>query len=354
MDVGAANCYNNRMHRQISSPCMLIILTVLVVVLSAGCNGSDGPVTPPSDNPDIRVSLTRLVPSNPQIDAVAITVTRTQDGSVELPGRDIEITASSGNVSPITDRGDGTYEAIWTGSPVAEVILIARDLDSDPVVESGVTFLALEHLIAEWDVPIKLASPISTNGWETAACIYPDGKRLAFAYITLDLVALAAGVERPIGEERPGQSYVQTLEIYIAEKPNSPSWWTGWTVHHADVNNFQAKPTNISAPSISSDGLSAFCTVQEIDGDTYGPSAIYSVDPDFSLTPVPLGRCEFGVAVFRHVRSGRSAVEAEHMGHADIGRGAVRRSRAADQSQHGECGDAGVYGCGDKPVVFRE
>jgi hypothetical protein len=267
---------------------MTLLATILLVSFPFGCSGN--PVEPPPDHPDIRIAVARMNTDQTAIDAVKITVTRTQDGSIALPGRKIAVTASSGDVSLATDRGDGTYEALWTGETGSEVTLIARDTESDPVVETGLTFLALEFLSTEWDVPVKLAYPMSTDGWDTAPCLYPDGSGLTFAYITIDMVSLAAGITRSIGEERPGQVIPQTLNIYLATPPSdSPSWWTGWTVEHAQCNLFQSLPMHISAPSISGDGLSAFCTVQEYQGDSYGPTTIYSVDPEFQQTPVPLG-----------------------------------------------------------------
>ncbi len=273
------------MSRKIIPACVLVILAASM----AACTDGTDPITPPDDNPDMRIAVSRLNPDNPEIRTVIVTVTRLQNGTVALPGRPIEITSNYGDISPLTDRGDGTYEAIWTGTPVGEVTLVAADTDTDPLIQTSITFLALEHLVPEWDVPIKLKSPISTDGWETAPFLYPDGNRLAFAYITLDMVALAAAITRPIGEERPGQSVPQTLDIYIAERPDGPSWWTGWTVENADINLFQALPMHIAAPSVTSTGLEGFCTVQEFDGEAFEPTTLYTTDPDFTLAPVPIG-----------------------------------------------------------------
>jgi len=277
--------YNTCMLRTILSACVLLVLMLSLT----GCGDGDNPITPPGDNPDLRISLTRLNPNHPIIDSVVITITRMENGKIKLPGRTIDITASSGDVGNVTDRGDGTYEAIWTGSPAAEVKLVASDPDTDPLVQSGITFIALDYLLPEWDVPIKLEKPISTDGWETAPFLYPDGKHLAFAYITLDMVALAAGIPRPIGEERPGQSVPQTLDIYIAERPDGPSWWTGWTVENARANTFQSLPMHLSAPSLTSDGQTAFCTVQEFDGTAFEPTTLYTIDTAFAYAPTPIG-----------------------------------------------------------------
>ena len=264
----------------------IILLTALTLL---GCPKSNV-VTPPPESNLMRINVTRLYPDEPVIDAVRITITRTSDGTVVMPGRKIELTASTGNISLVTDRGNGDYEAVWTGSSTGEVAVIARDLDSDPPVESSLTFLAMAYLETAWDIPVKLASPVSTDGWDTAPFLYPDGNHLAFAYITLDLAALSAGVSRPIGQERPGQVTPQTLNIYLADHPeNVLSRWTGWTVEDAQCNLFQATPTSLAAPSITSNGQSAFCTVQEFDGTSYTPASIYAVDAEFSTAPVPLG-----------------------------------------------------------------
>jgi len=265
-----------------------LIIFLLSVILITSCEGIGNPIDPGDENPDMRIALTRLNPASTTLDGVNIILTRT-DNSVELPGRTIEITASSGQVSGVTDRGDGTYDAVWTGSPVGEVALTASDTDSDPIVQVNITFLALDFLATDWDVPVKLKSPISTDGWEAYPFIYPDGSRLVFSYITLDMVSLAGGVIRPIGEERPGQSIPQTMNLYIAEAPDSASWWAGWTVENAPVNYFQALPMHIAAPMVTSDGFSAFCTIQEFEGSAYTPTKIYSLDPDFTQTPVAVG-----------------------------------------------------------------
>ncbi len=269
--------------------CIFTLTLITLAGLTIACSGGGNPISPPGDNPDMRIAITRLLPDNEAVDAIVITITRLENGTIALPGRNIQIEASSGSAGMVTDRGDGTYESIWNGVAGGEVTIVATDLDSDPVVQTGLTFLALEFLLAEWDVPIKLKSPISTDGWETAPCLYPNGDRFAFAYITLDLVAYAANVNRPIGEERPGQSWDQTLDIYIAERPAGPSWWTGWSVEHAEVNNFQIGQMNISAPSMTTDGANAFLTVSEFDGDTYEPTTIYKVDPEFLGIPYAIG-----------------------------------------------------------------
>ncbi len=269
----------------------LYILAIIssVSIALAACGTGDDVVTPPPDNPDMRISVSRMNPSQTAIETLRVTVTRTENGTLALPGRTIVLVVTSGDIGNPTDRGDGTYEAVWTGDPEGEVTVIARDIDSDPPIETGLTFIALEFLHADWDVPVKLAYPISTNGWDTAPCLYPDGSRLAFSYITIDMLALAAGFTRPIGEERPGHSSPRTLDIYIASRPDTQSWWSGWTVDHAQTNLYQALPMHISAPSVSGDGLVAFCTVQEFEGDVFGPSAIYIVDPEFEQAPSPLG-----------------------------------------------------------------
>ena len=272
----------------IRTPLLTAIFVVSVLII--GCAGGTSVVTPPPENPDMQVAVTRMNPDQLRIDTIRITVTRTEGGTLGLPGRFIEFTASSGDIGSATDRGDGTYEAVWTGEPIGEITIIAMDNESDPPVEAGLTFIALEYLTSEWDVPVKIANPISSMGWETAPFLWPDGSRIAFSYITIDMVSLAAGITRHIGEERPGQSIPQTMDIYLAEPPESgTSWWNGWTVSNAQCNIFQSLPMHMSAPSVSGDGQYAFCTIQEFQGDTVGPTTIYSVDPYFEMAPVALG-----------------------------------------------------------------
>ncbi len=268
--------------------CILTLTLITIMIVSISC-GTGDPVTPPGENPGMQIALSRANPDHPEINLVIITVNRTEDGGIALPGRNIEITSSSGDIGLVTDRGDGTYEAIWTGTPEGEVSIIATDPDTDPPVQAGITFIALEHLLPEWDVPIKLKNPVSTDGWEAAPFIYPDGDKLVFAYITLDMVALAADVTRLIGEERPGQSTPQTFDLYIAERPDGELWWTGWTVEHAEMNYFQALPMHIAAPSVTSDGLACFVTVQEFVQDAFEPTTIWICDPDFMMAPSPVG-----------------------------------------------------------------
>jgi hypothetical protein len=269
---------------------LLTLTLITITILALSCINGASPTTP-TDTQDFRIAASRWNPANTSIEAVNITVVRTQDGALELPGRDITMTASSGNVSGLTDHGDGTYDAIWTGAPDGEVTVVATDNGDDPPLQTSITFLALEYLDPEWEVPIKLAAPVSTDGWETASFLYPSGNNLAFAYITLDWVALAANIIRPIGEERPDQSIPQTLNIYIAERPAgvNPQWWTGWTVNNAQVNHFQSLPMYLSAPMVTSDNSMAFCTIQEFNGLGYDPTTIYSLDAGFINAPTALG-----------------------------------------------------------------
>ncbi len=266
-----------------------IILWLSVQIIS--CNEGKSPVVPPDDTQNFRLGAARFNPAHAPVDVVNISATRLQNGSLELPGRDITMTASSGNVSAVTDHGDGTYDAVWTGTPVGEVVIIATDNDSDPLVQASITIVTLEYLDSQWDVPIKLASPISTDGWEASPFLYADGNHLAFSYITLDWVALSAGISQPIGEERPGQSIPQTLDVFLATRPegDNSAWWTGWTVENAQVNLFQSLPMHVSAPMVTSDGLAAFLTVQEFNGVNYDPTVLYMTDPDFLNAPTPLG-----------------------------------------------------------------
>ena len=270
---------------------ILAVPTILVIIiLLISCNEGYSPVVP-TDTENFRIAAARWNPANTSIEAVLISMARMQNDSLELSGRDITMNATSGDVHAVTDHGDGTYDALWTGDPAGEVTIIATDNDSDPPLQTSITFLALDYLDPAWDVPIQLADPISTDGWETAPFLYANGSRLAFAYITLDWVALSAGIERSIGQERPGQSTPQTLDLYIATPPTTfnSQWWTGWTVENAQVNLFQSLPMYISAPMVASDGLTAFCTVQEFNGDGYDPTKIYTLDSEFLNAPTPLG-----------------------------------------------------------------
>jgi hypothetical protein len=269
-------------------PALYLLILAATFSFSQSCSTGD-PIGPPPNSELLRITITRAFPDDPKIEAAKIIVTRTEDGTIGMPGRNIVITAGSGQVGGVTDGGDGTYEATWTGDSVGEVSVTAKDNDSDPVLESGVTFLALPYLETAWDIPIKLESPISTEGWDTAPFLYPSGNRLAFAYITLDMAMLPNGITRPVGQERPGQTYPQTLNIYLGEKPSGDAWWTDWTVENAQCNHFQTLPTYLSAPSVTSNGAYGFCTIQEYTGSGYSPTVICTVDPDFVIAPEPLG-----------------------------------------------------------------
>ena len=232
-----------------------------------------------------------MYPAQGSIESVLITVTRLENESDPLPGRNIEIISSSGDVGNVSDKGNGKYDAVWTGDSEGEVVITATDKDSDPPINAVLTFLALEYLDSEWDVPVKIPSPISTGGWEATPFLYPDGSRLVFSYITLDILALAAGYTRPIGQERPGQTFSQIYNLYIAENPDIDQLLlTGWTVENAYSNHFYSTPTELSAPSVASSGFPAFCTVRFKQGDYFTPSAIYSLDSDFTQEPIALGQ----------------------------------------------------------------
>jgi len=266
---------------------LLVTALSLSLVLCSGCAKSN-PVIP-TDNDLLHLKVTRVYPAQPAIDSVRIVVTRTSDGSTGLPGRTIEIAANVGKVGNVTDHGDGTYDAVWSGG-FGEVKAIVRDTGSDPVLQNSLTFIALDYLDTEWDVPVKLDSPVSTDGWDSAPFLYPDGTRLAFAYITLDLAALAADVVRPIGQERPGQVTPQIQNIFLAQRQaDTSSWWTGWSVEHPQANFFQVNPAQLAAPSVTSDSQIGFCTLQLFTGSGYGPTTIYQDDPNFSQSPSPLG-----------------------------------------------------------------
>jgi hypothetical protein len=276
--------YNLRMRRII-----FLILTILATGGFLLSCGTGNPVVP-TDSDLIRIQVSRLLPNVPAIEYARIIITRTENGSLGLPGRNIQVTADSGNVSGVTDRGDGNYEAVWGGQSIGEITVVASDADSDPKIETSLTFLALEYLSTAWDIPVKLSNPVSTDGWEGSPFLYPDARKLAFSYITLDLAALSAGVSRPIGVERPGQVTPQTLNIYLAEpKLGSKSWWSGWTIQNAGCNLFQATQTHISAPSVTSDLRYGFCTVQESTLTGFTPATIWTLNSEFSNAPVPLG-----------------------------------------------------------------
>jgi len=271
---------------------LLTLILSILIIMTAGCAGDGDPTTPSGDNPDLRVTVSRLFPENTKIEMVSIEVTRLEDGKMELPGRNIQILASSGDVSAVTDHGDGTYGAIWSGDSGDEVTLTVTDLDSEVPVTTSITFIAMDYLLSKWDVPIKLADPVSTDGWEAGAFMYPTGDRIAFAYITLDIVALAADITRSIGEERPGQSFPQTFDIYVADNPDFPesiSWWTGWGAENVNANKFQALPMHLAAPSVTSDLLYGFCTIQEFNGESYTPTKLYVTGSEFIETPEPIG-----------------------------------------------------------------
>ncbi|MFH1675891.1 MAG: hypothetical protein ABIC40_02615, partial [bacterium] len=267
---------------------IISILPFLLCISFCGCPNQ--PVTPPNNHPGISIAVNRLYPTQASIETVLITVTRLENESDPLPGRKIEIISSSGSVGDVHDKGNGKYDAIWTGISEGEIKITATDKDSDPPVGTTLTFLALEYLDSKWDVPVKIPSPISTEGWEAAPFLYPDGKRLIFSYITLDVLALAAGYTRSIGQERPGQTFPQIYNLYMAENPDIDHLLLmGWTVENAISNHFESTPTELGAPSVTSSGFLAFCTVQFKQGDYFTPSAIYSVDSDFTQAPIAVG-----------------------------------------------------------------
>jgi hypothetical protein len=261
---------------------------LILLGLATGCV-KNSPVTP-SDNDLLQIKVTRVYRDQPQIDAVRIVATRTSDGTVPLPGQNLEITADTGHVGTVIDNNDGTYDATWTGG-TGEITVTVRDPDTTPVLQNRLTFLSLDYLDIDWDIPVKLGTPISTDGWETAPFLYPDGNRILFSYVTLDLASAAADVVRPIGQERPGQVTPQILNLFVGKKSSDAvAWWTGWTVEHPDANFFMVNPPQLSAPSITSDGQTGFCTVQEYTGTGYSPTTIYRDDPDFRFAPIPIGQ----------------------------------------------------------------
>jgi hypothetical protein len=270
------------LHRQ------LIVIIFLFLGLCAGC-AKTNPVTP-TDNDLLQIKVTRVHTDQPTIDSVRVIATRTSDGIIPLPGQKIEISSDTGHVGAVIDHNDGTYDVTWTGG-TGEVTVTVRDPDTTPVLQNRLTFLVLDYLDTDWDIPVKLAAPISTDGWEAAPFLYPNGNRMIFSYVTLDLAAAAADVLRPIGQERPGQVTPQILNLFIGQKPtDAVAWWTGWTVEHPDANFFMTNPAQLSAPSITSDGLAGFCTVQEYTPQGYTPTTLYRDDPDFRFAPIPLGQ----------------------------------------------------------------
>lgn len=262
-----------------------LILPLLLLVFP-GCSKKN-PIVPPIENDLLTINATRLYPGQKAIEAVRIVLTRLNDEKQPLTGRHLEVSADKGNMSIVTEKGNGVYEAIWTGSSCGEVVVHAKDIDSDPAVESRIVFLALDYLDVEWDVPMKVLSPVSTDGWEAAPFLYNNGLNLAFAYITLDMVALAAGFERPIGDERPGQVTPHNMNIFLARRASSSNrWWSDWLVDRPGCNDHLGFRTRLAAPTVSSDGLKAFCTVQKYTGTGYLPTKIYQTDPEFRLQPV--------------------------------------------------------------------
>jgi hypothetical protein len=265
-----------------------IILIFMMAVY--GCSGTGNTVVPPEQSDLIRVGVTRLFPDDPEIKSVVFSIFRSTNGTFGLPGRNLVAEASSGDASTVTDKGGGNYEAMWTGTASGEITVLIKDMDSDPPVETGFTFLAMEYLDTEWDVPVKIPNPVSSPGWEASPFIYPDGRKIAFSYITMDMASLSAGIERSIGDERPGQSIPKTFDIYLAGLKSGSQNLLDWNITHPDGNLFQSAPVNMSAPSVTSDLSTGFCTLQFQDGDSFTPSAIFITDPEFDQTPSEAGK----------------------------------------------------------------
>jgi hypothetical protein len=78
--------------------------------------------------------------------------------------------------------------------------------------------------------------------------------------------------------------------LYFAENPNDEfSYYTGWEISNALINTYQTSSTMITSPSVTSDSLTGFCTVQEWDGSQFSTATIYITDADFENSPSRIG-----------------------------------------------------------------
>lgn len=81
-----------------------------------------------------------------------------------------------------------------------------------------------------FDAPVKIAAPVSTDGWEDSGYVTPDGTTLYFTYLRIDPVTfLEQGIVRVTGPLRPGWPTTPPFDVFGAEIYRSRLVAGAWT-----------------------------------------------------------------------------------------------------------------------------
>lgn len=152
---------------------ILIILFSGFLFTGLSCSGSSGG----NDSGGIKVTLTfeRIDQVGP--DPFKVTAAVTDDGT-PLAGRDIVIDVPRGAITPVTDKGDGTYE--FTVTPVSTGIYPVTVSYGGASIRRDA--LVVNQIIAGAGQPLLVPGMVNTSGYEDGITITPDGEYLFIQY----------------------------------------------------------------------------------------------------------------------------------------------------------------------------
>lgn len=123
----------------------------------------------------LTMDLTRDTVGTPS--RVIVHVTATNQQGVPQPGLPVQITASAGSMSAVTEQGGGVYRATLTPAAANRPVAITGSVGEVSVQK---TALVLGTVGAMWDQPEMIDGLVNT-GWEDSAEVSPDGEWLIVA-----------------------------------------------------------------------------------------------------------------------------------------------------------------------------
>jgi len=157
-----------------SSPVTLALLLVVAYGDSSTPPSTDSGVDSGPDTLSVPaglvLTLERLAPG---VDFKAVVIS-TGAAPSSIP----TITSDRGVVSPVTDIGDGRFEATITTDGTGEYVVEAT-LEGESASDTAVV---LELVGARWGQPRKVRGLVNTDGWEDSIYITPDGEWLFLVY----------------------------------------------------------------------------------------------------------------------------------------------------------------------------
>jgi hypothetical protein len=163
---------------------------------SGGAGGGEGGATDVESEPaaqhELRLGFERVKPGT-EFRAIVTVL----EAGVPRAGLDVRVTSPRGVVAKVSDRNDGTYDAMVSPDATGTGEYPVTATLSGSGVSVTRTAVVLQQVGERWGQPQAFGGMVNTPGWEDSLAISPDGEWLLLLYLPVTISCLLEHFDQP-------------------------------------------------------------------------------------------------------------------------------------------------------------